>query len=920
MNQSENDRRIDHIEQRLRRIESVLGFEAVRPTAPEPLSAAQPVVSQLHKLREEMRRVPAGAVTAPEPVLEELTPIEQPAHAPPPLPIHPSPRAPVIPYRRAPKKTPVINHGAIEQTIGLKWAGWIGAVVLVIGAGLGIKFAYDQGWLGAVPPAIRLSMMCIAGLGLIAAGEWVYHKINVLSAVGLYGAGVAILFLVSYAGHAFYGLYERDTAFTFMVLSTLVGAAVAMRGRLVSIAVLSLIGGNLAPALLHGDHPQTIGFLSYLLMLQVVALVLAWWGSSRKWWTLRGVSFAGTALWMMALLGSQAYAATDPPLWFSLVYAGLYQAELILSGIRKKRRNMPLDATAGLQFSILVTAALAVVTLYLFHDASHEIRAMWLLAYSGITGILALALSRKKGEVATLDYLAASFGIQSAALLAVVIPVALSGIWIAAGWGVLAIAFAFSGMIFDLRVARYSAALTWMLAICKIILWTQGIDGHSHAGEIWFNFLGQNIPAYAVMTWLLAITGHIIALIVGRREQSLGGAVHWFAAVLWAISTLIALPPLGASAWLIAYAWILAITDIVAGDAPLLPQAMTLLLLTALKWVLLDTLWARVSPGWTPGHDWPVLNPVMGTGTFIAVSIAGVYRLRRQHFAAAMAKGNTAVGMRLALVLSIALLLTYGFSLEIDRAVEQAVAASVPLAWPAWQLKQMCWTMLWCLVICIFATSTSKLEPSPTRRNELLGTAGVLVALLGMKFLLIDTLMYRINSGPGTAAALANLQMLTGMVVAGALVWIRTLNYSAKIGTSGITFLVVLILLWTGSLEIDRAFQSMARTGTGPFINPQLAEQVALSIFWSLFAIGAVAVGFYMRLTMPRYFGLGLFAVTLLKVVIVDLSQVSTGYRILSFIGLGALLLITSVLYGKVSPLLLHPATAGDTTSPNQQE
>ena len=46
--------------------------------------------------------------------------------------------------------------------------------------------------------------------------------------------------------------------------------------------------------------------------------------------------------------------------------------------------------------------------------------------------------------------------------------------------------------------------------------------------------------------------------------------------------------------------------------------------------------------------------------------------------------------------------------------------------------------------------------------------------------------------------------------------------------------------------------------------------------------------------------GLGLFAVTLLKVVAVDLAGVGAGYRILSFLGLGGLLLATSVLYGRL--------------------
>jgi uncharacterized membrane protein len=116
----------------------------------------------------------------------------------------------------------------------------------------------------------------------------------------------------------------------------------------------------------------------------------------------------------------------------------------------------------------------------------------------------------------------------------------------------------------------------------------------------------------------------------------------------------------------------------------------------------------------------------------------------------------------------------------------------------------------------------------------------------------------------------------------------------------------VLVIAWTGTLEIDRIFETIAITKAGPFADPHLAKQVALSIFWSAFAIVSVMVGFRVRVTGLRYFGLGLFGLTLLKVVLVDLAGASQGYRILSFTGLGLLLLGTSVLYGKLSPKLLQ--------------
>ena len=213
--------------------------------------------------------------------------------------------SPVLAYPAAPKR-PAPQQSALEQVIGIKWAGWIGAIVLVIGAALGIKYAYDQGLFPTISPSARLLMMSVGAFGLIGAGEWVFRKVGRLSATGFFGAGVACLFVISYAGHGYWPVYSRDTAFVLMALCTLIGAAVAIRAGLVSVAVLSLIGGNLAPVILRGDATNLAAFLSYLLMLQAVALVLAWWGNSGRWWTLRGLSLATTAFWMFSLVSRKA--------------------------------------------------------------------------------------------------------------------------------------------------------------------------------------------------------------------------------------------------------------------------------------------------------------------------------------------------------------------------------------------------------------------------------------------------------------------------------------------------------------------------------------------------------------------------------------------------------------------------------------
>ena len=200
----------------------------------------------------------------------------------------------VLPYV-SPTPRPPQKQSSLEQAIGLKWAGWIGAVILLIGAALGVKYAYDQHWFGQLPVWIWPSILAACGFTLIGAGEWVYRKVNVIPAASLFGAGVATLFLVSYIGHSYYELYSPTTAFILMGLTTLIGSAVAMRGKMVSIAVLSIIGGNVAPLVMGDSGAPHFTFMVYLLALQVVALTLAWWGQSRRWWMLRGLSLATTA-------------------------------------------------------------------------------------------------------------------------------------------------------------------------------------------------------------------------------------------------------------------------------------------------------------------------------------------------------------------------------------------------------------------------------------------------------------------------------------------------------------------------------------------------------------------------------------------------------------------------------------------------
>jgi uncharacterized membrane protein len=69
------------------------------------------------------------------------------------------------------------------------------------------------------------------------------------------------------------------------------------------------------------------------------------------------------------------------------------------------------------------------------------------------------------------------------------------------------------------------------------------------------------------------------------------------------------------------------------------------------------------------------------------------------------------------------------------------------------------------------------------------------------------------------------------------------------------------------------------------------------SAFFMAFGATLLAVGFWRRSAFLRWQALVLLAVTIAKVFLVDTSELSQGFRIFSFLGLGALLLAVSFVY-----------------------
>ncbi len=76
-------------------------------------------------------------------------------------------------------------------------------------------------------------------------------------------------------------------------------------------------------------------------------------------------------------------------------------------------------------------------------------------------------------------------------------------------------------------------------------------------------------------------------------------------------------------------------------------------------------------------------------------------------------------------------------------------------------------------------------------------------------------------------------------------------------------------------------------------------RNAGVSIFWAVYAVILITLGIIAENSMLRKSALVLFAITIFKVFVVDLSGLETPYRIISFLALGVILLSVSYLYFK---------------------
>ncbi|ASY62193.1 hypothetical protein SJ05684_c07300 [Sinorhizobium sojae CCBAU 05684] len=212
------------------------------------------------------------------------------------------------------------SRESFESRIGGRWPVWVGGLALALGGYFLVQYSIEAGLLS---PAVRLTLAAAFGLLLGFTGEVIRRRAvpaiadrfrNAMIPGVLTAAGAVTLFGVAYAAHGIYAYIGTATAFVLLALISLATVGLSLlHGQ--ALAGLGLLASLLTPLFVSSGEPRPwvlFGFLSIAWLATLLA------SRFRQWTVVPTLANAGLGLWGLAYTTLEA-PFDAPPVAFALL-------------------------------------------------------------------------------------------------------------------------------------------------------------------------------------------------------------------------------------------------------------------------------------------------------------------------------------------------------------------------------------------------------------------------------------------------------------------------------------------------------------------------------------------------------------------------------------------------------------------------
>jgi uncharacterized membrane protein len=391
------------------------------------------------QLREAMGSPPGGAAAAEfaEPIASEMrdAPSVEPAVPPPftasraaeSVQTHETSAPDDIEPRSAPPDAPPpLRTGQASPLWNFFFGGntlvRFGVIVLFFGVSFLLKYASEY---IVIPIEARFIAVAIGALAMLAIG-WRLRQSRPGYGLIMQGGGIGLLYLTVFAAFRLYQLLPAGLVFVLLVGTAFFSAMLAVLQDSRSLAVMGVSGGFLAPILASTGAGSHVMLFSFYAILNLGILIIAWF---KAWRSLNLLGFAFTFIiglvWGGRYYRAELFASTEP---FLILFFLFYVAIAVLFAMRQEASiKSPVDGTLVFGTPLIAFGLQTVLVRRIEYGAAYSA-----IALSGFYLILAkLLFARLSAEIRLLVEAFLALGVVFGTLA---IPLALDGRWTAAVW------------------------------------------------------------------------------------------------------------------------------------------------------------------------------------------------------------------------------------------------------------------------------------------------------------------------------------------------------------------------------------------------------------------------------------------------------------------------------------------------------
>jgi uncharacterized membrane protein len=833
---------------------------AVEPAMPEAVSAP---------------RAAAAPAAAPAAIAEAATtPLPRPQAARVPSP----PSAPRRDFL-APIKAWLFGGNTIVKA---------GVGILFVGLAFLAKFASEH---VQVPVELRLAGIAGVAMVLLFIG-WRLRLSRPGYAQVLQGGAVAVLYLTLFVAFRFYGVLAVGPVFGLMVAVATLAAALAVLQDARALAAIGAIGGFATPILVSTGGGNHVALFSYYLVLDLGIAAVAWF---RTWRPLNLIGFLGTFVvgttWGLLRYRPENYASSQA---FLIAFFLLFVAIMLMPARSAQTRQTPSTDPAEpshdpkdrwVQGTLLF--GLPTITFALQHGLVRDTEygtAISALLLAGFYVALATWMRARPRLAITFE---ASLAIGTV-FLTLVIPFALDARSTAGAWALEGAGLVWLGLRQSRGLARLFGYALLLLAGLTMLF---AFDRHGTPTSVFNAYFFNGLMAAAA-----SLGAALFVKRAGEPSEARASAL--------ARNENLAEPLLigWGTLWLLAAA-ALQIDSFVSGRLQLAAWLATLSTIALAYTLLSDRLrWPRV--GLPPMAHAPL--QMLGA-LLLAAMLARPFQDGGWWAWPLALLAHGLVLWRLAPHWhSVARDVVHAFGVLILATLGALQGRAITADWGD---AASAWAWLGWLVVPA-ALLLGLLHPAVARRWPVVAAPGAyqwiasLVLAIG---LLLWTLLANVASNgsalPLPHVPLANpLDLGVGVALVAAWIWAR--GDAARAGLAAAPALPLAALggaafVWLNAILI-RGFHHF---GGVPFRFDawmrSLPVQTGITLLWSATALVLMWLSARRAMRLPWMVGALLLAAVVFKLLLVDLSGSGTVTRIVSFIGVGVLMLII----GYVAPL-----------------